>query len=122
MSEVTFYEYDLETIKEGFNKWLDKWKESVIDEEFNDPHERGTVQKIEDDNSLKFKFITEFNFSITKMSEDEVEWLKKWIKGVRNPTDTQPDIHMRSIQGFRIYPEGIMSHSIRWWIICCQRG
>ncbi len=72
MSEVTFYEYDLETIKEGFNKWLDKWKESVIDEEFNDPHERGTVQKIEDDNSLKFKFITEFNFSITKMSEDEI--------------------------------------------------
>ena len=43
MSEVTFYEYDLETIKEGFNKWLDKWKESVIDEEFNDPYERGTV-------------------------------------------------------------------------------
>ena len=33
MSEVTFYEYDLETIKEGFNKWLDKWKESVIDED-----------------------------------------------------------------------------------------
>ena len=30
-------------------------------------------QKIEDDNSLKFKFITEFNFSITKMSEDEVD-------------------------------------------------
>ena len=57
MSEVTFYEYDLETIKE----------------EFNDPHERGTVQKIEDNNSLKFKFITEFNFSITKMSEDEVD-------------------------------------------------
>ena len=45
MSEVTFYEYDLETIKEGFNKWLDKWKESVIDGEFNDPHEQGTVQK-----------------------------------------------------------------------------
>ena len=73
MSEVTFYVYDLETIKEGFNKWLDKWKKSVIDEEFNDSHERGTVQKIEDDNALKFKFITEFNFSITKMSEDEVE-------------------------------------------------
>ena len=73
MLEVTFYEYDLETIKKGFNKWLDKWKESVIDEEFNDPNERGTVQKIEDDNSLKFKFITEFNFSITKMSEDEID-------------------------------------------------
>ena len=73
MSEVTFYEYDLETIKEGFNKWLDKWKESVIDEEFNDPHERGTVQEIEDNNSLKFKFVTEVNFSIIKKSEDEVD-------------------------------------------------
>ena len=108
MSEVTFYEYDLETIKERFNKCLDKWKESVIDEQFNDPHERGTVQKIEDDNSLKFKFITEFNFSITKMSEDEVdevEWLKKLIKGVRSLIDTPHDTQMRSIQGFRIYPE-----------------
>ena len=40
MSKVTLYEYDLETIKEGFNRWLNKWKESVIDEEFNDPHEK----------------------------------------------------------------------------------
>ena len=70
MLEVTILEYDLETIKEGFNKWIDKWKESVIDEEFNDPPEKGTVQKIEDDNLLKFKFITEFNFLITKLNND----------------------------------------------------
>ena len=70
MLEATILEYDLETIKEGFNKWIDKWKESVIDEEFNDPPERGTVQKIEDDDLLKFKFITEFNFSITKLKND----------------------------------------------------
>ena len=70
MLEVTILEYDLETIKEGFNNWIDKWKESVIDEEFNDPPERGTVQKIEDDDLLKFKFITESNFSITKLKND----------------------------------------------------
>ena len=71
MSEVTFYEYDLETIKEGLNKWLDKWKESVIDEEFNNPQGGGIVQKIEGDDSLQFKFITEFNFSITKLDSDK---------------------------------------------------
>ena len=37
--------------------------------------------------------------------------MKKLIKGVRSPTDTQHDIHMRSIQGFRIYPEEISVQS-----------
>jgi len=34
--------------------------------------------------------------------------LKKLIKGVKSSTDTQHGTHMRSIQEFRIYPEGIM--------------
>ena len=72
MSEVKTMEYDLELIKKGFNRWIDKWKESVIDEEFNNPQGGGgIVQKIEDEDSLRFKFITEFNFSITKPDNDE---------------------------------------------------
>ena len=71
MSEVTVYEYDLETINEGFNKWLDKWKESVIDEEFNNTQGGGIVQKIEDYDSLQFKFITEFNFSIQRVEDSD---------------------------------------------------
>ena len=39
---------------------------------------------------------------------------RKQTSGEGRPTDTQPDTHMRSIQGFRIYPEGIMFRSIRW--------
>ena len=71
MSEVKTMEYDLELIKKGFNRWIDKWKESVIDEEFNNPQGGGIVQKIEGDDSLQFKLITEFNFSITKLDSDK---------------------------------------------------
>ena len=42
------------------------------------------------------------------------ELMRKRTSGEGRPTDTQPDTHMRSIQGFRIYPEGIMFRSIRW--------
>ena len=42
------------------------------------------------------------------------ELKRKQTSGEGRPTDTQPDTHMRSIQGFRIYPEGIMFRSIRW--------
>ena len=62
---------DLETVKEGFNQWMDKFHDSILKKEFTDPEERGRVQKIEDEDSLKFRFVTEFNFSITKLKKDE---------------------------------------------------
>ena len=64
---------DLETVKEGFNYWIDQFKESILEREFTDPEKRGRVQRIEDDDSLKFRFITEFNFSITKLKKEEKE-------------------------------------------------
>ena len=78
--------YDIELIKEGFNQWVDKWKYSLLEEEFNSeflhPHERGSVTKIEDDDSLKYRFITEFNFTIKNLKkEDEEETEDEETKG-----------------------------------------
>ena len=72
-------EPDLETVKEGFNQWIEKFHDQILEIEFHDPDDRGRVQKIEDDDSLKFRFVTEFNFSIMKLKREnsEEEKLKK---------------------------------------------
>ena len=73
MSQIEIVEYDIERIKEGFNQWIDKTNEIYIEKEFNDPHERGTVTRTEDDDSLKYSFTTEFYFSIKKLNPDREE-------------------------------------------------
>jgi len=73
MSQIEIVEYDIERIKEGFNQWIDKTNEIYIEKEFNDPHERGTVTRTEDDDSLKYSFTTEFNFSIKKLKKEDME-------------------------------------------------
>ena len=65
--------YDIELIKEGINQWIDKWNNTLIETEFNDPHERGIVTKTEDDDSLGYRFTTEFNFSIKKLKKEDME-------------------------------------------------
>ena len=52
--------------------------------------------------------------AVSQISFLRNELKRKQTSGEGRPTDTQPDTHMRSIQGFRIYPEGIMFRSIRW--------
>ena len=89
MSEETKTEllkYDTKVIKEGFNNWIDKWEwtfneegervKGIIQQEFNsvvedELNETVTIQKIESDNSLKFKFHTEFNFEIERVKESD---------------------------------------------------
>ena len=89
MSEETKTEllkYDTKVIKEGFNNWIDKWEwtfneegervKGIIQQEFNsviedELNETVTIQKIESDNSLKFKFHTEFTFYITKEEKEK---------------------------------------------------
>ena len=66
-------EYDIERIKKGFIKWLDKTNKLYIEKEFNDPEERGTVTRTEDDDSLGYSFTTEFNFSIRKRKKEDME-------------------------------------------------
>jgi len=78
--------YDTEVIKQGFNNWIDKWEwtfneegervKGIIQQEFNnvvedDLNETVTIKKIESDNSLKFKFHTEFTFYITKEEKEK---------------------------------------------------
>ena len=36
-----------------------------------DPDTRGRVLKIEDEDSLKYKFVTEFHFSINKVKKED---------------------------------------------------
>ena len=59
--------------KKGSNLWIDKWEHSLIEIEFNDPHERGIVTRTEDDDSLGYSFTTEFNFSIRKRKKEDME-------------------------------------------------
>ena len=72
-TKTEIIKYDIELIKEGFNQWIDKWEHSLIEIEFNDPHERGTVTRTEDDDSLGYRFTTEFNFSIKKLKKEDME-------------------------------------------------
>ena len=73
MSQTKIVEYDIERIKKGFIKWLDKTNKLYIEKEFNDPHERGIVTRTEDDDSLGYRFTTEFNFSIKKLKKEDME-------------------------------------------------
>ncbi len=70
--EITHFEdVDVDKLKQSFNEWVDKFLDQfrkTLETEMNDPQTRGRVEESEDGDSLKFKFITEFNFSITKMS------------------------------------------------------
>ena len=72
-TKTEIIKYDIELIKEGFNQWIDKWNDSLIEKEFNDPHERGIVTRTEDDDSLGYRFTTEFNFSIKKLKKEDME-------------------------------------------------
>ncbi len=72
-TKTEIIEYDIERIKEGINQWIDKWNNTLIEKEFNDPEERGTVTRTEDDDSLGYSFTTEFNFSIRKRKKEDME-------------------------------------------------
>ena len=80
-SKTELIPFNTKVIKESFNQWIDKleWTfnedgervsgllqqnfNSVVEDELN---ETVSIQKIEKDDSLKFKFHTEFTFYITK--------------------------------------------------------
>ena len=72
-TKTEIIEYDIEKIKKGFSLWIDKWEHSLIEIEFNDPEERGIVTRTEDDDSLGYRFTTEFNFSIKKRKKEDME-------------------------------------------------
>ena len=74
-TKTEIIEYDIERIKKGFIKWLDKTNKLYIEKEFNDPHERGIVTRTEDDDSLGYRFTTEFNFSVKKLNKEDMEKL-----------------------------------------------
>ena len=78
--EITHFEdVDVDKLKQSFNEWVDKFLDQfrkTLETEMTDPQTRGRVLKIEDEDSLKYKFVTEFNFSINKVkkknSDEEV--------------------------------------------------
>ena len=72
-TKTEIIEYDIEKIKKGLSLWIDKWEHSLIEIEFNDPYERGIVTSTEDDDSLGYRFTTEFNFSIKKRKKEDME-------------------------------------------------
>ena len=79
--EITHFEdVDVDKLKQSFNEWVDKFLDQfrkTLETEMTDPQTRGRVLKIEDEDSLKYKFVTEFNFSINKVkkenSDEEVD-------------------------------------------------
>ena len=79
-TKTEIIEYDIEKIKKGFSLWIDKWEHSLIEIEFNDPYERGIVTRTEDDDSLGYRFTTEFNFSIKKRKKEDEEKEKQYNK------------------------------------------
>ena len=72
--EITHFEdVDVDKLKQSFNEWVDKFREQfrkTLETEMNDPPTRGRVEETEDGDSLKFKFITEFNFSIQRVKDE----------------------------------------------------
>ena len=68
--QITHFEnIDVDTLKQSFNEWVDKFLDqyrNTLETELTDPQTRGRVEKIDEEDSLKFKFVTEFNFSISK--------------------------------------------------------
>ena len=73
--EITHFEdVNVDYLKQGFNEWVDKFLDQykeTLKTEMNDPQTRGRVEESEDEDSLKFKFITEFNFSIQRVKESD---------------------------------------------------
>ncbi len=72
--QITEYEdVDVETLKKGFCSWVDEFLnlyKEPLETEMTDPDTRGRVLKIEDVDSLKYKFVTEFHFSINKVKKE----------------------------------------------------
>ena len=73
--EITHFEdFDVDKLKQSFNEWVDKFLDQfrkTLETEMTDPLTRGRVEESEDGDSLKFKFITEFNFSIQRVKESD---------------------------------------------------
>ena len=73
--EITHFEdVNVDYLKQGFNEWVDKFLDQykeTLKTEMNDPQTRGRVEESEDGDSLKFKFITEFNFSIQRVKDSD---------------------------------------------------
>ena len=72
--EITHFEdVDVDKLKQSFNEWVDKFLDqyrNTLETELTDPQTRGRVEKIEEEDSLKFKFVTEFNFSIQRVKDE----------------------------------------------------
>ena len=73
--EITHFEdVDVDKLKQSFNDWLDKFLDQfrkTLETEMTDPQTRGRVEESEDGDSLKLKFITEFNFSIQRVKDSD---------------------------------------------------
>ena len=73
--EITHFEdVDVDKLKQSFNEWVDKFLDQfrkTLETEMTDPQTRGRVEESEDGDSLKFKFITEFNFSIQQVKDSD---------------------------------------------------
>ena len=73
--EITHFEdVDVDKLKQSFNEWVDKFLDQfrmTLETEMTDPQTRGRVEESEDGDSLKFKFITEFNFSIQRVKDSD---------------------------------------------------
>ena len=73
--QITHFEdLDVDKLKQSFNEWVDKFLDQfrkTLETEMTDPQTRGRVEESEDGDSLKFKFITEFNFSIQRVKDSD---------------------------------------------------
>ena len=73
--EITHFEdVDVDKLKQSFNEWVDKFLDQfrkTLETEMTDSQTRGRVEESEDGDSLKFKFITEFNFSIQRVKDSD---------------------------------------------------
>ena len=73
--EITHFEdVDVDKLKQSFNEWVDKFLDQfrkTLETEMTDSQTRGRVEESEDGDSLKFKFITEFNFSIKRVKDSD---------------------------------------------------
>ena len=85
--EIKHYEdVEVDYLKQSFSEWIDKFLEQfrkTLVTEMTDPQTRGYVvetetspflhEEDEKGESLKFSFITEFNFSIKKVNNKDSE-------------------------------------------------
>ena len=85
--QITEYEdVDVETLKKGFCNWVDEFLnlyKEPLETEMTDPDTRGRVLKIEDEDSLKYKFVTEFHFSINKVKKEDSDEKDAAFEGMR---------------------------------------